>query len=247
MSSQLALFFPKLHLQSQKLRKKRAEEKRMNAFNTAIGDIREELIQKKYGNEQDLKSHPSILILVAEIINKVDLKSKYPVEARRKCEGGKMKREVEKEVKARREQMRRDKMTDALEHIREFIIRNSLGNGKLEQVTVLQIILDYLRTLPINVPDTPIASPSGSPFSSFSISSILSRTTLSPGLPTLTPSPPLTQPAGLSMGTLRQLLNFPSPFPMTPMDRTAFQLQFQFQYLQNQMMLQNLLNPNEAT
>ena len=56
MSSQLALFFPQLHLQNLKLRKKRAEEKRMNAFNTAIGDIREELIQKKYGNEQDLKS-----------------------------------------------------------------------------------------------------------------------------------------------------------------------------------------------
>ena len=43
-------------VQKEKSRKQLAEERRNNAFNAAVGDIKEELIQRGYGQEEDLGS-----------------------------------------------------------------------------------------------------------------------------------------------------------------------------------------------
>ncbi|EFO83631.1 hypothetical protein CRE_03041 [Caenorhabditis remanei] len=205
-------------VQKEKSRKQLAEERRNNAFIAAVGNIKEELIQRGYGQEEDLGSQPAVLMCVAETLNQVDLKAKYPVEARRKKEGGKMPREKEKMVKATREQMRRNKKNAAIESLREFINRKELGDKppkRLEQLEVVNTILEHIRTLPINNIVTPasVQQPFGqiSPpiitipasFSqprratgAFNIDSLLGRiapttSPKSPSLPTLIPTPPL--------------------------------------------------------
>ncbi|KAF1762717.1 hypothetical protein GCK72_010979 [Caenorhabditis remanei] len=223
-------------VQMEKSRKKQAEERRAAAVNIYV------------------KKQPAVLILVAETLNQVDLKSKYPAEARRKREGGKMTRETEKLVKAKREQVRRDKITDSLDSMREFITRNSLGAGyskKLEQLTVVKIILEYIRTLPVKQADAQnVPNP-------FSIAALIAPpSTPSSGLPTLAPTPPLPNPQSPSTPGLPDILPTGTAFSYSPMfncpcfptippfqpilDPAALQTQFRFQ-----MMIQNLLNQNK--
>ncbi|EFO83609.1 hypothetical protein CRE_02858 [Caenorhabditis remanei] len=260
-------------VQKEKSRKQLAEERRNNAFNAAVGDIKEELIQRGYGQEEDLGSQPAILMLVAETLNQVDLKSKYPAEARRKSEGGKMPKDMEKVVKANREQMRRNKINSAIDSIREFIIRNELGDRnskRLEKLDVVNTILDYIRTLPSNnaVTSAPVGQVNAQTVAPTSPTSSSHSPTLSPGLPTLSPSPPLLQQVpvvaqqsiGLLTPGLPNLLPtgsplplpmapmFPwmtTPFPMVPMDPAT--IQFRIQFWQNRMIIQNFINQNQES
>ncbi|EFO83584.1 hypothetical protein CRE_02830 [Caenorhabditis remanei] len=239
-------------VQKEKSRKKQAEERRTAAVNAAIENIKEQLILKGYGTEHELKSQPAVLLHLAEILNQVNLKSKYPAEARRKSEEGKMPRDMETIVKAKREQVRRDKITDSLDSMREFITRNRLGAGyskKLEQLTVVKIILKYIRILPVKETDAP---------NPFSIAALIAPpSTPSPGFPTLSPTPPLPNPQSPSTPGLPDLLPtrtalpysplqmlsfpcFPNIPPFLPTDPAALQMQLQFQ-----MMVKNFLNQNK--
>ncbi|EFO83382.1 hypothetical protein CRE_02856 [Caenorhabditis remanei] len=232
-------------IQKEKTRKQLAEERRNNAFIAAVGDIKEELIQRGFGKEEDLGSQPAVLMCVAETLNQVDLKSKYPAEARRKSEGGKMPREKEKMVKATREQMRRNKKNAAIESLREFINRKELGDKpskRLEQLEVVNTILEHLRTLPVNsIVTPPIVQqpfrqfsssivPSPTSFSqprratgAFDIDSLLQKLapTIPPqspcGLPTLVPTPPLVHQDPVSSPVGPTSPGIPDVFPTLPL------------------------------
>ncbi|KAF1762673.1 hypothetical protein GCK72_010935 [Caenorhabditis remanei] len=228
------------------------EERRAQAFKTTTESIKQELIQKGYGKREDLTSQPAVLMRVAEILNGDDLKAKFPVQPRRKCNGGKMPREEEKMAKATREQIRRNKKNHAIHSLREFIKRKELGDGSgMEQLDVVETILEHIRTLPVNEKvDTQLENVEDAQIS----------TTTSPGLPTLVPTPPLVdqvpvQPPVLTPGLPNILLpgaplpfqpiplfKFPLPpaqFPMMPVMMNPAAIQIHQQY---QQILQNMKN-----
>ncbi|KAF1762669.1 hypothetical protein GCK72_010931 [Caenorhabditis remanei] len=207
-------------VQREKSRKQLAEERRNNAFIAVVDNIKKELILRGFGNGEVLTSQPAVLMLVAETLNQVDLKAKFPEQPRRKSEGGKMTRETEKVVKATREQMRRNKKNAAIDSLREFINRKKLvygSTGRLEQLEVVRIILEHIRTLPVSniVTPTSVQQPFGQisppittiptssslprrPTGAFNIDSLLGRiapttSPQSPSLPTLIPTPPIGQ------------------------------------------------------
>ncbi|KAF1762676.1 hypothetical protein GCK72_010938 [Caenorhabditis remanei] len=229
----------------EKSRKQLVAEK----FNAAVGDIKNELIRRGYEKEEDLKSQVAVLMSVAEVLNGVDLKSKYPVRPRRKCEGRKTLKEMDKE----RFQIRKNKKNDAFDSLREFITRERLVYGspkRLEQLEVVEVILKYIK--PDSVDDT--------------VDGAQISPSTSPGLPTLVPTPTLTiqdpvQPSVLSPtpGLLptgagfnfppAPLLNFPrtvNQFQMM-MQKNHKNLQLQLQYQQAFRTIRNLHNANQVT
>ncbi|EFP04647.1 hypothetical protein CRE_31268 [Caenorhabditis remanei] len=137
---------------SQKARKRECEEKRKNTYKMTIAEIGHVLVQKGYASEQDINSQEDSMFKAIEIITSVNLKTKYPSQTREKTKGMKMTREEKRRGNTEREQLRRDKQKDAIDHMREIIRDKKLGaesqREKLEQVTVLKLILDYVRTLP---------------------------------------------------------------------------------------------------
>ncbi|EFO83431.1 hypothetical protein CRE_02853 [Caenorhabditis remanei] len=241
-------------VQKFKSRKCLTEERRAQAFKATTESIKQELIQKGYGKREDLASQPAVLMRVAEILNGDDLKAKFPVQPRRKCNGGKMPREEEKLAKATREQIRRNKKNHAIHSLREFINRKELGDGSsMEQLDVVETILEHIRTLPVNEKvDTQLENVEDAQIS----------TTTSPGLPTLVPTPPIAdqvpvQPPVLTPGLPNILLpgaplpfqpmsmfNFPlppTPFRMMPVMMNPAAIQFKLQY---QKIFQNMNNQN---
>ncbi|KAF1762678.1 hypothetical protein GCK72_010940 [Caenorhabditis remanei] len=231
-----------------KSRKCLTEERRAQAFKMTTESIKQELIQKGYGKREDLTSQPAVLMRVAEILNGDDLKAKFPVQPRRKCNGGKMAREEEKLAKATREQIRRNKKNHAIHSLREFINRKELGDGSsMEQLDVVEIILEHIKTLPINEKvDAQLENVEDAQISA----------TTSPGLSTHTPTPPIAdqdrvQSPALTPGVPFQpipLFKFPWPsaqFPMMPGMMNPIQLKLQYQQvLQN---MKNLQNTNQNT
>ncbi|KAF1746398.1 hypothetical protein GCK72_022852 [Caenorhabditis remanei] len=149
---------------SQNAKKREYEEKRKNTYKTTIAEIGHVLVQKGYASEQDIKLQEDSMFKAVEIITSVNLKTKYPSQTREKTKGMKMTREEKRRGNTEREQLRRDKQKDAIDHMREIIRDKKLGTESqretLEQVTVLKLILDYVRTLPTatvcpSVPDMP--------------------------------------------------------------------------------------------
>ncbi|KAF1762674.1 hypothetical protein GCK72_010936 [Caenorhabditis remanei] len=244
-------------IQKIKSRKCLTEERRAQAFKATTESIKQELIQKGYGKREDLTSQPAVLMRVAEILNRDDLKAKFPVQPRRKCNGGKMPREEEKMAKATREQIRRNKKNHAIHSLREFINRKELGDGSgMEQLDVVETILEHIKTLPINEKvDAQLENVEDAQHSA----------TTSPGFPTLVPTPPIAnldtvQPPVLTPGLpnilqnglpfqTMPMFNFslpPTPFRMMPvmMNPAAIQLKLKYQkILQN--MNQNTGNNEE--
>ncbi|KAF1762675.1 hypothetical protein GCK72_010937 [Caenorhabditis remanei] len=234
--------------QKMKSRKCLTEERRAQAFKTTTESIKQELIQKGYGKREDLTSQPAVLMRVAEILSGDDLKAKFPVQPRRKCNGGKMPREEEKLAKAAREQIRRNKKNHAIHSLREFINRKELGDGSsMEQLDVVEIILEHIKTLPINEKvDAQLENVEEDHLS----------TTTSPGFPTHVPTPPIANldtvqppvhtpglPNILQNGLPLQpmpMFNFllpPTPFRMMPVMMNPAAIQFKLQY---QKILQNM-------
>ena len=62
-----------------------------------------------------------------EIITSVNLKTKYPSQTREKTKGMKMTPEEKRRGNTEREQLRRDKQKDAMDHMREIIRDKKLG------------------------------------------------------------------------------------------------------------------------
>ncbi|EFO83466.1 hypothetical protein CRE_02855 [Caenorhabditis remanei] len=238
-------------IQKIKSRKCLTEERRAQAFKTTTENIKQELIRKGYGKKEDLTSQPAVLMRVAEILNGDDLKAKFPVQPRRKCNGGKMAREEEKLAKATREQIRRNKKNHAIHSLREFINRKELGDGSsMEQLDVVEIILEHLQILPINEKvDAQLENVEDAQLSA----------STSPGLPTLVPTPPLVyqnpvHTPVLTPGLPNILLpGAPLPFQPAPMFPFPWPAQFSMMPLmmnpaaikmqqQYQQILQNMKN-----
>ncbi|EFO83550.1 hypothetical protein CRE_02854 [Caenorhabditis remanei] len=160
-------------------------------FNAAVRDIKNELIRRGYGKEEDLKSQVAVLTSVAEMLNGVDLKSKYPVQPRRKWG----------------------------DSLREFITRERLVNGsskRMEQLDVVEVILKYIK--PDSVDDTADGEEKGSTTVSpglpvlVPIPPLTIQDPVQPPVLSLTPELPDVLPTGAGF-------NFP-PAPMLNFPRT---------------------------
>ncbi|EFP04578.1 hypothetical protein CRE_31266 [Caenorhabditis remanei] len=186
--------------------------KRQNKYKTTIVEIGHVLIQKGYALKQDLNSQEDSMFKAIEIITSVNLKTKYPSQTREKTKGMKMTPEEKRRGNTEREQLRRDKQKDAMDHMREIIRDKKLGTEsqreKLEQVTVLQLILDYVRTLP--------------------------AATVSPSVPVNPVSCTAQEPAN-SQTTI-------SLMSEVPQDSTTIEMQLLFHYLESQNILQDIIN-----
>ncbi|CCD70292.1 BHLH domain-containing protein [Caenorhabditis elegans] len=144
--------FPKASVHSvpyNQTRKSVSERKRRDEINELLENLKT-IVQNPSDSNEKI-SHETILFRVFERVSGVDLETKFNSTVDIPKAEGNTKEEKQK-VKTKREQIRRSKQDICYTELGNFVHKNRLGNteqrNKLERVTVLQIILEYICQMP---------------------------------------------------------------------------------------------------